>query len=67
MLDIGRWRYDPKRCLSIDCKNPAAPDDKLKEYLISPELALQYAEQPTPVQLTSKRKVDSVQSVNGKC
>jgi hypothetical protein len=39
MLDMGRWKYDSKRCLSIYCRTPAEPDDKLRDYLVSPEVA----------------------------
>lgn len=41
MLDMGRWKYDSKRCLSIYCRTPAEPDDKLKDYLVTPEAALE--------------------------
>lgn len=40
MLSIGRWKYDAKRCLSIYCRTPAEPDDKLKDYIVSPEAAM---------------------------
>ncbi len=55
MLSIGRWRYDPKRCLSIYCKRPAESDDHLKAYTVSPELAA-LAMKPLTLTHQMKRK-----------
>jgi hypothetical protein len=55
MLDMGRWVYDPKRCLSIECRTPAQSDDKLKEYAISLEAALEAAK-PFSLELECRRK-----------
>jgi hypothetical protein len=55
MLDMGRWKYDAKRCLSIYCRTPAVGDDKLREYVVTPEVALQALEPYSLVQ-DKKRK-----------
>ena len=55
MLDMGRWKYDAKRCLSIYCKTPAVGDDKLREYVVTPEVALQALDPYSLVQ-DKKRK-----------
>ncbi len=37
MIQINRWEFDPKRGLSIVCRNPQLPDQQLKKYLVSKE------------------------------
>jgi hypothetical protein len=43
-LVLGRWKYDPKRGLRLECRNPQRPDS---------ELRLLYAEIETPTDVTT--------------